>query len=58
MNACTGNLALADPNGCDPALLSATGKTAELVRSRRPMADVVIESREELAGLWERIRTD
>jgi DNA processing protein len=46
VTACTGNVALADPNGCDPALLSATGKTA----------DVVIDSRDELAELLERLQ--
>ena len=56
VTACTGNVALADPNGCDPALLSATGKTAELIRARRPMADVVIDSRDELAELLERLQ--
>ena len=56
VTACTGNVALADPNGCDPALLSATGKTAELIRARRPVADVVIDSRDELAELLERLR--
>lgn len=56
VTACSGNVALADPNGCDPALLSATGRTAELLRARRPMADVVIDDREELAELFERLR--
>ncbi|MGA3353589.1 MAG: DNA-processing protein DprA [Acidimicrobiales bacterium] len=51
----SGNLALVDPDGCDPLLLSARGKTVELVRARRPMADVVIDSSDELAGLWDRI---
>lgn len=49
---CTGNLALADPGGCAPALLSATGKVAALVRTRRPMADVVFEDPAELAEVW------
>ncbi len=56
VTACSGNVALADPNGCDPALLSATGRTAELLRARRPMADVVIDDREELDELFERLR--
>jgi len=56
MTACTGNLALLDPNGCDPTLLSATGATAELIRSRRPMADLVIDDRDQLAQLWLRLR--
>jgi DNA processing protein len=54
--ACSGNLALSDPEGCDPALLSATGRTAELVRGRRPMADFVINDRDDLRELWRRLR--
>jgi DNA processing protein len=56
VKASTGNVALADPNGCDPVLLSATGKTAELVRARRPVADVVIDDRDELVEFFERLR--
>ena len=55
--ASSGNLALTDPAGCDPALLSATGRAADLVRARRPVADVVIETSDDLAGVWERLRT-
>lgn len=55
-NASSGNLVLTDPNGCDPALLSATGTAAELIRARRPMADVVVEGREGLVKLWGRLR--
>jgi len=55
--ACSGNLALIDPGGCDPALVWATGAAAELVRSRRPMADVVIADRGDLAKLWGRLGT-
>jgi len=55
VNASAGNLALSDPAGCDPALLSATGETAELIRGRRPVADVVIDSPDELTLLWERL---
>ena len=56
VTACTGNAVLVDANGCDPSLLSATGKTAELIRSRRPVADVVVDDREELADLFYRLR--
>ena len=49
----SGNLVLSDPGGCDPALVRANGGAAELIGSRRPMADVVFESPEELSGLWE-----
>jgi DNA processing protein len=52
----SGNVALSDPNGCDPALLSATGKAAEMIRERRPVADLVIEDRHELAKIWDRLR--
>jgi hypothetical protein len=48
-------VALADPRGCDPALLSATGEVAELIRARRPVADVVIDDREELAEFFMRL---
>jgi hypothetical protein len=53
--ACSGNLALADPAGCDPAVLSATGKVAEVIRARRPVADLVIEDPAELTELWDRL---
>jgi DNA processing protein len=53
----SGNLALIDPEGCDPSLLSARGELAELIRQRRPMAEVIIESPDELAGLWQRLQT-
>ncbi len=56
VNASSGNLVLTDPDGCDPALLSASGKAAELIRGRRPMADVVVEGREGLVELWGRLR--
>jgi len=55
VRACTGNLALVDPAGCDPALLSAAGATAEIIRNRRPMADVVIEDRAGFGELWARL---
>ncbi len=56
LTASSGNLALADPGGCDPAVLSARGRVAELVRARRPMADVVFDDPAELAELWSRLR--
>ncbi|MHB8294377.1 MAG: DNA-processing protein DprA [Acidimicrobiales bacterium] len=37
----SGNHALASSEGCEPGALAATGRTAELVRSRRPVADAV-----------------
>jgi DNA processing protein len=50
-----GNLALSDPNGCDPTLLSATGKAAQMISGRRPVADLVVEDRDGLAALWDRL---
>jgi DNA processing protein len=57
VTACGGILALADPDGCDPALLSATGKTAELIKNRRPVADIVVEDSDEFVEIWGRLRT-
>ena len=53
--ASTGNLALSDPDGCEPALVSATGKAAELVRARKPLADVVLDSAADLEAFWSRL---
>jgi DNA processing protein len=50
------NMALINPAGCDPRLLGATGQAAELIRSRRPVADIVIHDREDLTPLWETLR--
>jgi DNA processing protein len=52
----SGNLALVDPAGCDPGLLAADGQIAALLESRRPVADIIVGSPEELAALWERLR--
>jgi len=54
--ASSGNLALADPGGCDPALFSATGQVAELIGARHPVADVVIDDPEELAELFAKLQ--
>lgn len=54
--ASAGNLVLSDPEGCDPATLSARGEAAEMIRMRRPAADVVIDRREQLPELWSRLR--
>jgi DNA processing protein len=37
-----GNGVLVDPDGCDPALLHATGEAARLIAARRPVADLAI----------------
>ena len=39
-----GNAALADPAGCDPALLHAKGAVARMVATRRPAADLVMDA--------------
>ena len=52
----TGNLVLCDPNGCDPAFVSATGAEAELIRGRRPMAEVVFCDGDELDRLFGRLQ--
>lgn len=43
-----GNIALADPSGIDPALISAKGNLARLVRDRRPVADATPTTPSEL----------
>lgn len=51
----SGNRALCDPEGCDPALLSARGALAAAVSARRPVADVVWRSDADLVALWRRL---
>lgn len=46
-----GSAALIDPRGCDPGLLGATGDLAQLIRGRRPVADVVLAGPAEVAYL-------
>lgn len=46
-----GPLALADPAGMDPDVCRFTGQDAERLRARRPVADGVASSRDELAQL-------
>lgn len=48
-----GNLALTDPKGCDPGVLQAKGNLALEIASRRPVADVVLHSRDDLAQVWQ-----
>ncbi|MGO9965104.1 MAG: DNA-processing protein DprA [Acidimicrobiales bacterium] len=55
VTASSGNVALADPGGCDPALFSATGEAAELIGARHPVADVVVDP-EELAEVFGKLR--
>lgn len=55
VSASAGNLALTDPDGTDPKVLSASGDVANLIRQRRPLADHVprnlVELRSVLKGL-------
>lgn len=45
---CAGNLALCDPAGIDPTVLSATGRDAAAIAGRLPCADTVVEEGDEL----------
>ena len=47
-----GNLALADPGGCDPSLLHASGAAARLIAARRPVADLIVPARGPWDDLW------
>lgn len=48
----SGNAALCNPAGCDPAQLHAKGAVAALVAGRRPVADVVVPPDGDLRDLW------
>lgn len=50
-----GNAALLDRDGCDPALLHATGSAARLISARRPVADLAIGPAGPWDGLWGRL---
>jgi DNA processing protein len=41
-----GNLALSNPDGCDPEILGASGNLRTVIQSRKPCADNVLESQE------------
>ena len=47
-----GNAALLDPEGCDPALLHATGAAARLIAERRPVADLAVTRDSPWDDLW------
>lgn len=51
-----GNVALTEPCGIDPGLLSATGDLAQVVRQRRPAADLTLRGPADLNLLVDRIR--
>ena len=48
-----GNIALADPNGCRPDIIHATGKLAVEVGRRAPVADLVLESADDIEKIWD-----
>lgn len=49
-----GNLALTDPHGCDPAVLHATTPPlVAMIRTRRPVADLVLTGTDTLRQLWQ-----
>jgi DNA processing protein len=47
-----GNLALTDPAGCDPSVLNAKASLAAHIQSRRPVADLVLNSHADIARIW------
>ena len=49
----SGNIALADPAGCEPSTVGATGSAASTIRSRRPVADAIVADSK---GLMSRLR--
>lgn len=51
-----GSLALADPDGADPALLNAKGPLLKRLRTKRPLADSVVSSAADLDAMWDLIR--
>lgn len=50
-----GNLALANPNGCDPAVLRAKGPLARAIEQRKPAADLLVSRAADLNEVWRRI---
>ena len=47
-----GNMALTDPDGCNPEVLSAKGSLADKIRRRRPAADLVLTDRSDIDRIW------
>jgi DNA processing protein len=47
-----GNMALTDPDGCNPEVLSAKGSLADKIRIRRPAADIVLSDRSDIDRIW------
>lgn len=48
-----GNMALTDPLGCSTKVVQATGRLATLLAGRRPLADVVVHTAEDLSAIWD-----
>jgi len=48
-----GNMALTNPDGCNPKILHATGALARRIASRRPVADLVLEDAANIESLWQ-----
>lgn len=51
-----GNVALVDPNGCDPDHLKASGALAVDLKNKKPVADVVLTASEQLPEVWQTAR--
>ena len=47
-----GNMALTDPLGCSPRVVQATGRLANILTKRRPFADIVLHSAEDVSLIW------
>lgn len=47
-----GNLALTDPEGCDPGIVNASGALSKRLRTRRPLADLVLENAGDMELIW------
>ena len=50
----SGNVALSDEQGCDPAVLGAKGELADRIRRRKPVADLVVCEAKDVAEIWQR----
>jgi DNA processing protein len=53
-----GNLALTDPNGCNPQAVYATKPDlVAKIAARKPAADIVLNGRDDLPEVWDQMRT-
>lgn len=48
-----GNMALTNPDGCNPKILRASGALARRIASRQPVADLVLDDAADIERLWE-----